>query len=156
MLNKTQELTYANSIANFGLETLDFLDVDKSIADNYNQLVDSKLLDHPHIKHTALHSWFLPEDYLNLDIENYLLALCSTQLETDRITREIELYKKHNMINVLKCVKYIVDTLRENKVVWGVGRGSSVASYSLFLLGLHKINSIKYNLPIGEFFKGEI
>jgi DNA polymerase III alpha subunit len=64
-------------------------------------------------------------------------------------------YKKHNMVDVLKAMKYIVDTLRANNLVWGVGRGSSVSSYCLYLIGIHKIDSIKYNLPISEFFKGE-
>jgi hypothetical protein len=33
----------------------------------------------------------------------------------------------HDMIPVLlKTMKYVVDTLRSNNVVWGVGRGSSV------------------------------
>jgi DNA polymerase III alpha subunit len=59
------------------------------------------------------------------------------------------------MVDVLKAMKYLVDTLRANNVVWGVGRGSSVASYALYLIGVHKIDSIKYNLPIEEFFKGE-
>jgi DNA polymerase III alpha subunit len=57
------------------------------------------------------------------------------------------------MIPVLKTMKYIVDTLRANNIVWGVGRGSSVASYVLHIIGVHKINSIKYNIPIEEFFK---
>jgi DNA polymerase III alpha subunit len=57
------------------------------------------------------------------------------------------------MIPVLKTMKYIVDTLRKNNVVWGVGRGSSIASYALFLIGIHKIDSIKYDIPITEFFK---
>ena len=60
-----------------------------------------------------------------------------------------------NMILMLKTMKYIVDTLRTNNVVWGVGRGSSVASYVLHIIGVHKIDSVKYNLPIEEFFKGE-
>ena len=59
------------------------------------------------------------------------------------------------MIPVLKTMKYVVDTLRANNVVWGVGRGSSVASYVLFIIGVHKIDSVKYKLPINEFFKGE-
>ena len=59
------------------------------------------------------------------------------------------------MVMVLKTMKYIVDTLRKHDVVWGVGRGSSVASYALYLIGVHKIDSVKYNLPIDEFFKGE-
>jgi DNA polymerase III alpha subunit len=43
--------------------------------------------------------------------------------------------------------------MRDNNIVWGVGRGSSVASYVLYLLGIHKIDSIKYNLSPDEFFK---
>jgi len=34
-----------------------------------------------------------------------------------------------------------------------VGRGSSVASYCLYLLGVHKINSLKFDLDIKEFLK---
>jgi len=52
-------------------------------------------------------------------------------------------------------MKYVVDTLRSNSIVWGVGRGSSVASYVLFIIGVHKIDSVKYKLAINEFFKGE-
>ena len=100
-------------------------------------------------------SWLLPEEYLTLDIEGYLLAKCATDEEKYRVQRELQLYNTNNMIPVLKTMKYVVDTLRANNVVWGVGRGSSVASYCLFLLGVHKINSIKYKLSIGEFFKGE-
>ena len=59
------------------------------------------------------------------------------------------------MISMLKTMKYVVDTLRTNNVIWGVGRGSSVASYVLHIIGVHKIDSVKYNLPIEEFFKGE-
>jgi DNA polymerase III alpha subunit len=57
------------------------------------------------------------------------------------------------MFDLLFYLKYLVDTLRENKVVWGVGRGSSVASYVLYLIGIHKIDSIKYDLDITEFLK---
>lgn len=59
------------------------------------------------------------------------------------------------MIPILKTMKFIVDTLRANNIVWGVGRGSSVASYALYLMGVHRVDSVKYNLPINEFFKGE-
>jgi len=49
--------------------------------------------------------------------------------------------------------KYFVDTMQANNVVWGVGRGSSVASYVLYLIGVHKIDSIKYNLDWQEFLR---
>jgi len=48
---------------------------------------------------------------------------------------------------------YFVDTLRKHNILWGVGRGSSVSSYILYLIGIHRIDSIKYNLNIGEFLK---
>jgi DNA polymerase III alpha subunit len=99
--------------------------------------------------------WFIPPEYQDMDIELFCLEQCKTEEEFSRVAQELELYHKHKMIPVLKTMKYIVDTLRTNNIVWGVGRGSSVSSYVLFLIGIHKIDSIKYNIPIEEFFKGE-
>ena len=98
--------------------------------------------------------WFIPNEYQLMDIESFLVDQCPKQ-NYDRLLQEIELYRSHNLIPVLRAMKYIVDTLRANNVVWGVGRGSSVASYALFIIGVHKIDSVKYKLPINEFFKGE-
>jgi DNA polymerase III alpha subunit len=122
----------------------------------YVSRVDAERLNYPippdHIDHTQ---WFIPDKYKELNIKEYCLDLCNTQKETERVLEEINLYESHGFIPVLQTVKYIVDTLRENNILWGVGRGSSVASYVLFLLGVHKINSIQYDLPLEEFFKGE-
>ena len=71
----------------------------------------------------------------------------------ERLIEEIELFRQHNMTDLLRYLKYLVDTMREHNIVWGVGRGSSVASYCLYLIGVHKIDSIKYNLDIKEFLK---
>lgn len=97
-------------------------------------------------------SWFIPYDYQTMDIEGFLINQCPKE-NYERLTEEINLYKKHDMLDILKVAKYLVDTLRSNNIVWGVGRGSSVSSYCLYLIGLHKIDSVKYNLPITEFFK---
>jgi len=97
-------------------------------------------------------SWFIPQEYKDMDIEEFLINQCPKE-NYARVIEELKLYKQNNFLPVLKTVKYIVDTLRSNNVVWGVGRGSSVASYVLFLLRVHKIDSVKYNLPIEEFFK---
>lgn len=96
--------------------------------------------------------WFIPDSYQTIDIEGFLVNQCPEE-NFSRLMQELELYKKYKMIPVLKTMKYIVDTLRENNIVWGVGRGSSVASYVLFLIGVHKVDSVKYKLPINEFFK---
>jgi len=66
---------------------------------------------------------------------------------------ELELFEKHNMTDLLRFLIFLVDTLRANNILWGVGRGSSVASYCLYLLGIHKINSLKYQLDINEFLR---
>jgi DNA polymerase III alpha subunit len=97
--------------------------------------------------------WFMPEEYKLYDIVDWLYCQCRTIEQKQRVTEELKLYAQHNMIMVLKYLKYLVDTMRKNNIVWGVGRGSSVASYCLFLIGIHKIDSIKYDLDINEFLK---
>lgn len=96
--------------------------------------------------------WFMPDDYCPNLVE-MLYGMCTTEEETNRVTQELELFIQHGMFDLLFYLKYLVDTMRENNIVWGVGRGSSVASYVLYLIGVHKINSIKYNLDIHEFLK---
>jgi DNA polymerase III alpha subunit len=97
-------------------------------------------------------SWFMPEKYKNMDIEEFLVNQCPEE-NYDRLVEELALFRQHNMMDLLKYLKYLVDAMRENKIVWGVGRGSSVASYALYLIGVHKVDSIKYQLDINEFLK---
>ena len=99
-----------------------------------------------------IEKWFIPGEYAEMDIEEFLVDICPEQ-NYDRLISELQLFRDRKMIPMLCAMKYIVDTLRKNNVVWGVGRGSSVASYVLFLLGVHRIDSVKYRLPIEEFFK---
>jgi hypothetical protein len=98
-------------------------------------------------------NWFMPEEYRNFDIVDFLLSQTQNEEQYQRVITELELYIQYNMLEVLIYIKYLVDTMRTNKIVWGVGRGSSVASYVLYLIGIHKIDSIKYNLDIHEFLK---
>jgi len=95
----------------------------------------------------------MPDEYKELDIAAYVLGLCTQDYELQRVGEELLLFQERDAFNLLRYMKYLVDTLRKNNIVWGVGRGSSVASYVLFLLGVHKINSIYYNLDIEEFLK---
>jgi DNA polymerase III alpha subunit len=102
---------------------------------------------------TNRNNWFMPAEYLEFPMEKWLLEQCTTIEEKERVQEEIALFIQHGAFDVLFYLKYLVDTMRKNNIVWGVGRGSSVASYILYLLGIHKINSIKYNLDIKEFLK---
>lgn len=98
-------------------------------------------------------NWLMPNTPESNNLADYLYSKCTTPEQIDRVTTELELFYKHDMIEVLRFLKYLVDTMRRNKILWGVGRGSSVASYCLYLLGVHKVDSIKYELDIGEFLK---
>ena len=105
----------------------------------------------------------IPQHYKELDVEQYVKNLVLQQPSAEihglpvnpaaRVEEELALYKARNLYPVLQLMIYIVDTMRKNNLVWGVGRGSSVSSYVLFLIGIHKIDSIKYNLDIKEFLK---
>lgn len=97
--------------------------------------------------------WFIPEEYKNLDIEEYCLNKCSTDEERHRVQEEFKEFKQRKMITLLQVLKYVVDTLKSNNVIMGVGRGSSVASYVLYLLDVHKINSLQHNLDWREFLR---
>lgn len=98
-------------------------------------------------------NWFIPEDKVQHNLVEMLYGMCTTEEQRARVDQELELFIQHGMFDLLFYLKYLVDTMRENNIVWGVGRGSSVASYVLFLIGVHKIDSIKYNLNIHEFLK---
>jgi DNA polymerase III alpha subunit len=95
----------------------------------------------------------MPNEYKNFDIAKYVLDQCKTEEEMQRAGQELLLYQEREMFVLLKYLKYLVDTMRNNNIVWGVGRGSSVSSFVLFLIGVHKINSLYYGLDIDEFLK---
>jgi DNA polymerase III alpha subunit len=96
--------------------------------------------------------WFIPEEYMKMDVCSYIRN--KTPMERlERVDTELELYDKYDLLDILKICVYLVDTMRDNKVLWGVGRGSSVASYVLYIIGIHKVDSVKYGLDIKEFLK---
>jgi DNA polymerase III alpha subunit len=97
--------------------------------------------------------WHMPANYSQIDVLKYLLDRCQTEQEQERVEAEYALFEKKNFTKVLQFLIYFVDTLRANNVVWGVGRGSSVASFCLFLIGVHKINPLLYNLDHREFLR---
>ena len=103
---------------------------------------------------TLQEEWFMPDKYKKLDIYNYVLDQCPDEpKEIARVCEEMHEYDKRGMFNLLRFLVYLVDIMRENNIVWGVGRGSSVSSYVLYLIGIHKINSIQYELDWHEFMR---
>lgn len=99
------------------------------------------------------HNWLMPEEYKQMDIAQHVIDLCKTTPEIQRAGEELLMFQERNLFNLLKYLKYLVDTMRANNIIWGVGRGSSVASYVLYLIGIHKVDSIKHNLDYREFLR---
>jgi DNA polymerase III alpha subunit len=103
--------------------------------------------------HRCQRTWFMPEEYKQLDIAQYVLELCNTQEQLQRAGQELMMFQERDLFDLLRYLKYFVDVMRDNHVIWGVGRGSSVASYVLYLLGVHRIDSIYYDLDPAEFLR---
>jgi DNA polymerase III alpha subunit len=103
--------------------------------------------------HRNQQRWFMPEEYQQLDIAKHVLDLCSTDAELQRVGEELLLYQERNLFNLLRYLKYLVDVMQTNRLIWGVGRGSSVASYVLYLMQVHRVNSMFYDLDPREFLR---
>ena len=157
--NELCNLLYRNPGLDISLfQVEDSIEYNRSVAELHAEL---DLLDSYHsISQTVeefdsilQRNWRMPKEYKDLDIAAYVLGLCKEEHELQRVGEELILYQERNLFDLLRYLKYLIDTLRKNNIVWGVGRGSSVASYVLFLIGVHKIDSLYYNLNIDEFLK---
>jgi DNA polymerase III alpha subunit len=103
--------------------------------------------------HRCRNTWFMPKKYQQLDIAEHVLTLCKTDAELQRCGHELMLYQERGLFDLLRYLTYLVDIMRDNQVIWGVGRGSSVASYVLYKLDIHRIDSLFYDLDVEEFLR---
>jgi len=160
--------TSADELCNLLYEKPD-LDLTRFLVDSprqYNRSVEQLYVDFPKLQQytppavnleefheTLQQEWHMPNNYRELDIAEWVLGQCKTTEELQRVGQELILYQERDLFDLLRFIKYLVDTLRKNNIVWGVGRGSSVASYILYLIGVHRIDSLYYDLDIAEFLK---
>ena len=138
-------------------------DIDTELYDKYTHIMNT---DWPILKQATeatnieefdklnQENWFMPKEYKDLDIVSYLMEKAKNQTHTLHYLRaeaELKVYENRGLLNLLRFLVYLVDVMKERNIVWGVGRGSSVASYVLYLIGIHKVDSIKYELDFNEF-----
>jgi DNA polymerase III alpha subunit len=131
----------------------------------YNRLAKDKITTKEEIDAEKISfDWNIPPEYLALNIEERVWAAFwkrhpsfksqrDKEARTERICREIYEYTSRGLLDVLRVLVYTIDTFKKNNVVWGVGRGSSCASYLLYLLEVHSVDPVKYEIPLEEFFK---
>lgn len=147
--DKAFELLFKGfDIPTIGLENNRF----NEIAEKFDKLSEFSL----NVKNSPLLSqraneWLV--ELPDIDVRQYLNDLCKNDIEKSRINYEMDIYEERKLLDILKLMIFLVDHFRKNKIVWGVGRGSSCSSYVLYKIGIHKIDSIKYDLSIHDFLK---
>ena len=130
-------------------------DIPFSDVTNYNKFCEELELLPLSDKTYFSQDFNIPQHYKELDIEKYIhdKLVQRGPDEIGRVEMELAMYKERNLLPILQLLIWIVDTMRKHNLVWGVGRGSSVSSYLLYILGVHKVDSYKYGLDIKEFLK---
>lgn len=164
ILTESEAITalYANGELSFENIYLE----DSKLIDGFNQAIEENADRFPKLNKISStncsleefdklnqNNWFMPAEYQSFNIESWLKDQCRSVTEINRVQEELELYTSYQLLDLLRYLKYLVDVLRDNNIVWGVGRGSSVCSFILYLVGINKINPLVYNLSINEFLK---
>lgn len=135
---------------------LDDLARAKLAEEELNFAVDSlqyRQKDENNFHENSANSWFMPQEYATIDVLKFCLDKCINDEQIARVQLEMKMFEQREMTSLLRFLIFLVDYMRQNNYVWGLGRGSSVSSYVLYLIGIHKVDSIKYDLDITEFLK---
>lgn len=135
-----------NDITNFAKD-LELDNIPKIVPETHNDISVENFDEQNQNK------WLMPTQYYEMDIAKFVLEQCKSDAELQRAGQELLMFQERDMFNLLKYLKYLVDVMKENNIVYGVGRGSSVSSFVLYLIGIHRINSLYYDLSIEEFLK---
>lgn len=105
---------------------------------------------------TTHREWVTP----TIDVRSYVIDKLmlvehdsTTTLRVQRALQELDTFEQKNMMPLLSALIFLVNTFKATNTVWGLGRGSSVASYVLFLIGVHDIDSVEYELDFTDFIR---
>lgn len=127
----------------------------------YNSVAPTLLTKKETLNEDAIDtSLMLPPAYETLDVMAYLHGL-EMVIERDslfhqrvnRLRYEIEIFRLRGLVEIVRLLKYIIDVMTSTGSVWGVGRGSSCSSYILFLMGLHAVDVVLYDIDLHDFIR---
>jgi len=133
----------------------------------YNKFAakDKKILVKTEVK-PFNYEWNIPEEYKKINVLAYVFKKFQDmsneyteeecEIRIKRIKQEFELYEQFNLMDTLRSIIYIINSLLDHNIPWGVGRGSSVSSYVLYVIGVHDVDSIEYDLDINDFLHKEL
>jgi DNA polymerase-3 subunit alpha len=69
----------------------------------------------------------------------------------NRVKYELETIEELGFVDYILLVWYVINYCKENNIPVGLGRGSAAGSLILFLIGVTRIDSLKYNLYFERF-----
>ncbi len=91
------------------------------------------------------------EDLYDILSREIVIRQLDSEQYMDRLQNELEQCSEdmlETFIHVAMAVKKMGEV-----VTIGFGRGSSCASLILFLLGVHRVDPVKYDIPMSDFYK---
>lgn len=155
----TKEGIYDLILSGEELVDIKVSNIDEEIK-RFSKLTDIEFLEKTKPDYSKIDDTFnIPEYYRSLDLGEYFLSKLRDRvnkvqkIHLRRIKEELEKFEEKGMQDVLRLAIYIVDTMKDQKLVWGPGRGSACCSFLLFLIELHDIDSVEFELDIHEFLR---
>lgn len=124
----------------------------------FNQISDNEIQTGAPESENVNLAWNIPPEYASLDVRAYVSTkldergLSKDERYVGRVEAEMRQIESRKLVDLVRCLIYIVDRFRDTATIWGVGRGSSCASLVLFLIGIHCVDPIRFNIPLEEFF----
>ncbi|MEE3928032.1 DNA polymerase III subunit alpha [Mycoplasmopsis ciconiae] len=139
----------------------DFYGVDASVLENINTLVDSINIQYkdPYLKLAALNNdydsnpdFILQEwVYERIKLKRDLFSDEEFAQVYDRVDYELDVIRKMKFSNYFLVIADIIDFANKNDISVGPGRGSASGSLVCFLLGITKINPLRFDLLFERF-----
>lgn len=71
----------------------------------------------------------------------------------ERYVEELEYFRDNGYMEAVEASRDLISKFREEGIIWGVGRGSMCSSIIFYVLGLHDVDPIKYDIPFSELTK---
>lgn len=124
----------------------------------FNDIADEPILTAKEENFPLDMTWNIPEYYRKINLLHYCedelfhRGLFKNEAYLNRLKLEVIEITDRKIDDLFRTLIYVVDVLRNEGKVWGVGRGSSCASLVLHLIGIHEVDPIKYGIPLSEFF----
>ena len=151
-----ETITKGNTVKNLYVDevTKDIKQFNINVTSKYRIYIKEEL-------HSLNFDWNIPNEYKKIDVVDYIANMLEPQIcdlvdrnaREERIALELQMFKQLGLFDTIKALIYIINTFIEKDIVWGVGRGSSVSSYLLYVIGVHDVDSFHYNLDITEFLR---